>query len=80
MQETQEDIKPLPNIKCIEKPNFVSLPEPEDNEEEIDEVEKVDLDYDDLKSFLKRQEIPVDYKHTEIFVMATIGLYSKKYK
>ena len=80
MQETHEDIKPFPNIKCIEKANFVSLPESENNEEEVDEVEKVDLDYDDLKSFLIRQEIPIDYKHTEIFDMATIGLYSKKYK
>ena len=80
MQETLEDIKPLPNTKCIEKPNFISLPESEDNEEEVDEVEKIELDYDDLKSFLIRQEIPIDYKHTEIFDMATIGLYSKKYK
>ena len=82
IQETHEDIKPLPNIKCVEKPNFVSLPESEDNEEEeeVDEVEKVELDYDELKSFLKRQETPIDYKHAEIFDMATIGLYSKKYK
>ena len=80
IQGTHEDIKPLPNIKWVEKPNFVSLPESEDNEEEVDKVEEVDLDYDDLKSFLKRQEIPIDYKNTEIFDMVTIGLYSKKYK
>ena len=48
MQESHEDITPLPNIKCVEKPNFFSLPESEDNEEEADEVEKGDLDYDDL--------------------------------
>ena len=48
MQESHEDITPLPNIKCVEKPNFFSLPESEDNEEESDEVEKGDLDYDDL--------------------------------
>ena len=80
IQETHEDIKLLPNIKCVEKPSFVSLLESEDNEEEVDEVEKIDLNYDDLKSFLKRQEIPIDYKNIEIFDMATIGLYSKKYK
>ena len=80
IQGTHEDIKPLPNIKWVEKPNFVSLPESEDNEEEVDKVEEVELDYDDLKSFLKRQEIPIDYKNTEIFDMVTIGLYSKKYK
>ena len=80
IQETHEDIKPLPNIKCVEKPNFVSLLESEDNEEEVDEVEKIDLDYDEVKSFLKRQEIPIDYKNADIFDMATIGLYSKKYK
>ena len=51
MQETHEDIKPLRNIKCTEKQNFISLPESEDNEE-VDEVEKIELDYDDLKSFL----------------------------
>ena len=56
IQETHEDIKPLPNIKCVEKPNFVSLLESEDNEEEVDEVyeevdEEIDLDYDDLKGF-----------------------------
>ena len=75
MQESHEYIAPLPKIKCLEKPNFFSLPESEDNEEEVDEVYKVDLDYDDLKCFLKRQEIPTDYKNTEIFDMATIGLY-----
>ena len=77
MQESHEDITPLPNIKCVEEPNFFSLPESEDNEEEVDEMKKVDLVYEDLKSFLKRQEIPTDYKNTEIFDMATISLYSK---
>ena len=67
MQESHEDIASLPNIKCVDKPNFFSLLESEDNEEEVDEVEKVDLDCDGLKSFLKRQEIPTDYKNTEIF-------------
>ena len=38
MQESHEDIKPFPNIKWIEKPNFVSLPESEDNEKEVDEA------------------------------------------
>ena len=81
MQESNEDITPLPNIKCVEEPNFfIILPESEDNEEEVDEIEKVDLVYDDLKSFLKTQEIPTDYKNAEIFDMATISLYSKKYK
>ena len=51
MWEKHEDIKPLPNTKCVEKLNFVSLPESEDNEVEADEVKKVDLDYDDLKVF-----------------------------
>ena len=59
MQESHEDIAPLPNIKYVEKPILL--------EEEVDEVEKVDLHCDDLKSFLKRQEIPTDYKNTEIF-------------
>ena len=59
---------------------FFQLPESEDNKEEVDEVEKIDLEYDDLKSFLKRQEILTDYKNTEIFDMAGIGLYSEKYK
>ena len=72
MQESHEDIAPLPNIKYVEKPILL--------EEEVDEVEKVDLHCDDLKSFLKRQEIPTDYKNTEIFDMATTGLYSKKDK
>ena len=80
MQESHEDITPLPNIKCVEKPIFFSLTESEDNEEELDEVKKVDQEYDDLRSSLKRQEIPTDYKNTEIFDMTTIGLYSKKYK
>ena len=80
MQESHEDITPLPNIKSVEEPNFFSLPESEDNEEEVDEMKKVDLVYEDLKSFLKRQEIPTDYKNTEIFDMATISLYSKNYK
>ena len=43
-------------------------------------MEKGDLDYDDLQSFLIRQEIPTGYKNIEIFDMATIGLYSKKHK
>ena len=60
MQESHEDITPLPNIKCVKKPNCFTLPESEDNEKELDEVEKVQLEYDDLKSFLKRQEIPTD--------------------
>ena len=80
MQEPHEDITPLPNIKCVEKLIFFSLTESEDNEEELDEVKKFDQEYDDLRSFLKRQEIPTDYKNTEIFDMTTIGLYSKKYK
>ena len=80
MQESHEDITPLPNIKCVEKPIFFSLTESEDNEEELDEVKKVDQEYDDLRSSLKRQEIPTDYKNTEIFDMATTGLYSKKHK
>ena len=80
MQETHEGVKPLLNIKRVEKLNFLSSPESEDNEEEADEVEKLDLDYEDWKSFYKRQEIPTDYKNTEIFDVVTIGLYSKKYK
>ena len=80
MRQSYEDITSLPIIKCVEKPNFFNLPESEDNEEEVGEVEKIDLDHDDLKKFLKRQEIPTDYKNTEIFDMATIGLCSKKYK
>ena len=75
MQETHEDTKPLPKIKCVEKPNFVSLPESEGNEKEVDKGRKFDLDYVDLKSFLKRQEIPIDWKNTEFFDMAMIGLY-----
>ena len=62
MQKSHEDITPLPNIKYVEKPHFFSLPVSEDNAEEVDEVEKVDLDYDHLKSFLKRQESPTDTK------------------
>ena len=81
MQETHEGIKSLLNIKCVEKPNFLSLPESEDNEEEeVNEVEKLDLDYEDWKSFYKRQEILTNFKNTEIFDVVTIGLYSKKYK
>ena len=80
VQELHEDIKPFLNLKCLEKPNFVSLPESEDNEVEVDEVEKVDLGYDDLKCFLKRQEILTDYKNTQIFDLATIDLYSRKHK
>ena len=43
-------------------------------------MEKVDLDEDDLNIFLKKREISIDYKNTEIFDMAPIDLYSKKYK
>ena len=49
MQESHEDIKSSPNISCVEKQNFVSLPE---SDEEEDDAEKVDLQYYDLKSFL----------------------------
>ena len=43
-------------------------------------MKKFDQEYDDLRSFLKRQEIPTDCKNAEIFNMTLIGLYSKKYK
>ena len=50
MQESHEDIKSSLNISCVEKQNFVSLPE--SDEEEEDDTEKVDLQYYDFKSFL----------------------------
>ena len=50
MQESHEDIKYSTNIGCVEKQNFVSLLE--SDEEEEDDAEKVDLQYYDLKSLL----------------------------
>ena len=45
-----------------------------------DEVEIVDIDLDKLKEFLSQCEIPSISSDTERLCLATIGLYSKKYK
>ena len=49
-------------------------------EESKDEVEKVDIDLDKLKEFSSQYTIPSISSDTEMLCLATLGLYSKKYK
>ena len=49
-------------------------------EESEDEVEKVDIDLDKLKEFSSQYAIPSISSDTEMLCLATLGLYSKKYK
>ena len=65
-------------IQTIEEND--DLNENHQREESEDEVEKVDIDLDRLKKFLSQCEIPSISSDTERLCLATIGLYSKKYK
>ena len=65
-------------IQTIEEND--DLNENHQSEESEDEVEKVDIDLDRLKKFLSQCEIPSISSDTERLCLATIGLYSKKYK
>ena len=65
-------------IQTIEEND--DLNENHQSEESEDEVEKVDIDLDRLKNFLSQCEIPSISSDTERLCLATIGLYSKKYK
>ena len=65
-------------IQTIEEND--DLNENHQSEESEDEVEKVDIDLDRLKKFLSQCEIPSNSSDTERLCLATIGLYSKKYK